>query len=131
MRPKSPKSTKSKLTELEGIIMDAIWTLEQASVRDVQDYLMETRPMARNTVQTMLCIMRDKGFLKSKRVDRADVYRPTITREKMNGNMLRDMVNQFFSGSARALVSQLLETEELDSAELKAIRKELNRHIND
>ena len=131
MRPKSIKSTKSKLTELEGIIMDAIWTLEQASVREVQEYLMETRPMARNTVLTMMGIMRDKGFLKSKRVDRADVYRPAITREKMSGHLLRDMVNQFFSGSASALVSQLLNTEKPDVDELKAIRKELNRHIKD
>ena len=128
MRSKSPKS---KLTELEGVIMDAIWTLEQATVRDVQEYLLKTRPMARNTVLTMMGIMRDKGFLKSKRVDRADVYRPTITREKMSGHLLRDMLNQFFSGSASALVSQLLDTEKPDANELKAIRKELNRHIKD
>ena len=126
-----PKSTKSTLTELESIIMDAIWTLEQATVREVQEYLKETRPMARNTVLTIMGIMRDKGFLKSKRVDRADVYRPAISREQMSGNLLRDMVNRFFSGSAHALVSQLLESEKLDTTELKAIRKELNRHIKD
>ena len=125
------KSSGHKLTELEGVIMEAVWTLEQATVRDVQEHLKKARPMARNTVLTMMGILRDKGFLASTRDGRTDVYRPTVSREQMSRRLLRDMMNRFFAGSARALVSQLIASEELDPEEIKAIRKDLNRRLKD
>lgn len=120
-----------KLTELEAVIMDAVWTLEQATVRDVQEHLKTARPMARNTVLTMMGILRDKGFLASTREGRTDLYRPTVSREQVSGSLLRDVMNRCFAGSARALVSQLLDSEDLDSKEIKAIRRELNRRLKD
>lgn len=125
------KPNTQKLTELEAVIMDAVWALEQATVRDVQEHLKEARPMARNTVLTMMSILRDKGFLISIREGRTDLYRPTVSREQVSGGLLRDVMNRFFSGSAHALVSQLLDSEDLDSEEIKAIRRELNRRLKD
>ena len=103
-----------KLTELESVIMDAVWELGEATVRDVQEHLKAARPMARNTALTMMGILRDKGFLRSVREGRTDLYRPTVSREQVSGGLLRDVMNRFFSGSAHALVSQLLDCEDLD-----------------
>lgn len=125
------KPATQKLTELESVIMDAIWELGQATVRDVQEHLQAARPMARNTVLTMMGILRDKGFLKSTRERRTDLYTPTVSREQVSGGLLRDMMQRFFSGSAYALVSQLLDCEDLDPEEIKAIRRELNRRLKD
>ena len=127
----STKRKTQKLTELESVIMDAVWELEQATVRDVQEHLKKTRPMARNTVLTMMGILREKGFLASTRDGRTDVYCPTVTREQVSGHLLHDVMNRFFEGSARALVSQLIASEELDPEEIKAIRKDLNRRLKD
>lgn len=124
-------SGQQRLTDLESVIMDAVWTLEEATVRDVQEHLQEDRPMARNTVLTMMGILRDKGFLSSTRDGRADVYRPTVTRAQMSRRFLDDLRTRFFAGSARALVSQLLESQELDPEEIKAIRREVNRRLKD
>lgn len=118
-----------KLTELEAVIMDAVWTLGEATVRDIQEHLQESRPMARNTVLTMMGILREKGFLVSSREGRKDLYRPAVSRELVSGHLLHDVMNRFFSGSAHALVSQLLDSEELDSEEIKAIRREVNRRL--
>jgi predicted transcriptional regulator len=125
------KPNTQKLTELESVIMDAVWTLEQATVRDVQERLKAVRPMARNTVLTMMGILRDKGFLTSTREGRKDLYRPTVSREQVSGHLLRDVMNRCFAGSAHALVSQLLDSEDLDTEEIKAIRRELNRRLKD
>jgi predicted transcriptional regulator len=126
-----PDPKTQKLTELESLIMNAIWTLEQATVRDVQVHLKPVKPMARNTVLTMMGILRGKGFLTSTREGRTDRYRPTVSREQMSGRLLHDMMIRFFSGSARTLVSQLLDTEELGPEEIKAIRREVDRRIED
>ena len=120
-----------KLTELEGVIMEAVWVLGRATVRDVQEHLSSARPMARNTVLTMMGILRDKGFLTSLREGRTDVYMPAVSREQVSRHSLDDVLSRFFGGSARALVSQLLQSEELDPEEIKAIRREVNRRIKD
>ena len=111
--------------------MDAVWSLEQATVRDVQERLRPVRPMARNTVLTMMRILRDKGFLVSRREGRKDLFSPAVSREQVSGHLLCDVMNRYFAGSARALVSQLLDSENLDSEEIKAIRKEVNRRLKD
>ena len=58
-----------------------------------------------------------------------DVYLPAISREQVSRRSLDDILSRFFGGSARALVSQLLDSEELDPEEIKAIRTELNRRL--
>lgn len=125
------KLAVQKLTELESVIMDAVWELGQATVREVQEHLREARPMARNTVLTMMGILRDKGFLQSTREGRTDLYTPTVSREQVGGGLLRDIMQRFFSGSAHAMVSQLLDCGDLDPEEIKAIRKEINWRLKD
>jgi predicted transcriptional regulator len=49
----------------------------------------------------------------------------------MSRRFLDDVLNRFFNGSARALVSQLLESEKLDPEEIKAIRRDVNRRIKE
>jgi BlaI family penicillinase repressor len=118
-----------KLTPLESIIMDAVWGRSEATVRQVRASLKSSRPMAYNTVLTMMRILRDKGFLTSQRQGRVDVYRPLISREHMAHRGLRELMHRFFAGSAKALVSQLLETESLNKAEIQAIREEINAKL--
>ena len=125
------KPAVQKLTELESVIMDAVWELGQATVRDVQEHLQAARPMARNTVLTMMGILRDKGFLVSTREGRADVYRPTVSRNQMSRHSLREVLDRFFGGSAFALVSQLLDSGDVGTEEIEAIRKEINRRLKD
>ncbi|MBN1556428.1 MAG: BlaI/MecI/CopY family transcriptional regulator [Phycisphaerae bacterium] len=116
----------TKLTPLESVIMDAVWELSKATVRQVRERLKSTKPMAYNTVLTMMRILRDKGFLVSRRQGRVDVYQPAVSKENVARRNLREILQRFFAGSARALVSQLLETESLDAKEIQAIREEIN-----
>ncbi len=123
------KRGTQRLTELEAVIMDAVWELGETTVRGVQEHLKPVRPMARNTVLTMMGILRDKGFLTSTRDGRTDLYRPAVSREQISGGLLRDVMNRFFAGSAYALVSQLLDSEQVNTEEIEAIRRELNRRL--
>ncbi|MFH0965050.1 MAG: BlaI/MecI/CopY family transcriptional regulator [Planctomycetota bacterium] len=120
-----------RLTPVEATIMDRLWALKQATVREVQEALSPTRPMAYNSVLTMMRILRDKGFLASKRDGRTDVYRPLVTRRQMGRRSLREVLDRFFAGSPPALVSQLLETEDLTVDQIKAIRREVNGRLRE
>jgi predicted transcriptional regulator len=123
------KSSDRKLTPLETLIMNALWDESPASVKQVRERLKSVKPMARNTVLTIMRILRDKGFLASEREGRADLYRPTVSREDVGRRSLGELIDSFFSGSAEALVSQLLDGQSLSDDELTAIRAELDRTL--
>jgi predicted transcriptional regulator len=125
----SKESTDRKLTPLETLIMNVLWDESPAAVKQVQERLQAVKPMAYSTVLTMMRILRDKGFLASKRQGKADLYRPTVTRETAGKRSLGEVIDSFFSGSAEALVSQLLDGQSLSDEELTSIRAELNRTL--
>ncbi len=63
--PRTPNDRR--LTTLETLIMNALWEESPAAVRQIQERLMRVKPMAYNTVLTMMRILREKGFLTSER----------------------------------------------------------------
>ena len=118
-----------RLTPLEILIMNVLWDESPAAVKQVQERLTAVKPMAYNTVLTIMRILRDKGFVVSEREGRSDLYRPVVTREDMGRRSLGEVIDSFFSGSAEALVSQLLDGQSLSDEELAAIRAELDRTL--
>ena len=118
-----------KLTPLETLIMNVLWDESPAAVRQVQERLTSVKPMAYNTVLTIMRILRDKGFVVSEREGRSDLYRPVVTREDMGRRSLGEVIDSFFSGSAEALVNQLLDGQSLTDEELTTIRTELDRTL--
>jgi len=117
------KSRPERLTPLESQIMDCVWDLQEATARQVKEGLNHTRPMAYTTVQTMMALLRDKGFLTSRRQGRADVYLPLVDRAAMGRRSLREVMDLFFSGSAATLVSHLVKLECVGEEEIEAMRR--------
>ena len=124
-------SESPKLTPLETLIMNVLWDESPAAVKQVQQRLNSVKPMAYNTVLTMMRILRNKGFLASEREGKADLYRPTVTREVIGRRSLGELIDSFFSGSAEALVSQVLDGQSLSDEELLAIRADLDKTLKD
>ena len=122
-------SRDKKLTPLETLIMNVLWDESPVAVKLVQQRFESSRPMAYNTVLTMMRILRDKGFLASERQGKADLYRPIVSRADAGGRSLIEVVDSFFSGSAEALISQLLASRAVSDAELKAIRTDLDKTL--
>ena len=123
------ESPDKKLTPLETLIMNALWDESPAAVKQVQGRLKSVKPMAYSTVLTMMRILRDKGFLVSERQGKADLYRPVVSRDDAGRRSLGEVIDSFFSGSAEALVSQLLDSRSLSDEALKAIRAELDKTL--
>jgi predicted transcriptional regulator len=120
-RPPSPT-----LTESERAILEVLWRLKKASVREVTDELAKTRPVAYTTVLTMLGILDKKGLVSYEAEGRAYIYQPVITRQEARSSALRHLIAQFFNGSPEVLAQHLLSEHELDWNELDELRRELN-----
>jgi predicted transcriptional regulator len=113
MRPR-----KTTLTDQELEIMKIVWDLDQATVRDVYEKLLEHRKIAYTTVMTLMKILETKGHLKKSSVERAYIYQPTKPKQQVIGGMVREFVNRVFNGSAEPLLLHLVEDEKLTEKEL-------------
>jgi predicted transcriptional regulator len=113
---------RSPLAEQELEIMKVVWDLENATVRDVYETLRKRRKVAYTTVMTMMNILAEKKLLKRTPQGRAYVYKAARPKKEIVTAMVRDFVGRLFDGSARPLLVQLVEDEQLTEQDLKQIR---------
>ncbi len=114
------------LTDAEARVMAVLWQRQSATVAEVVGAI-KKRPATYSTVQTILRILETKGYVAHEKVDRAFVYRPIVDQAQARRRALRHLVGRLFDGSPSLLVSNVLEDETIDAAELKRL-KELIEH---
>jgi BlaI family transcriptional regulator, penicillinase repressor len=118
-RPKSEHPT-----ELELEILKILWQRSPLAVRDVRDALAAAgRDLAHTTVITTLNVMTRKKYLRRSMEGKACLFEPRLTRESASQQMLGDVVRRVFDGSAKAVVLSLFDCAELDSTDLKELRR--------
>jgi BlaI family penicillinase repressor len=119
--------SQKRLSRLELKIMDALWKLGSASVREIQETLPEKGRPAHNTVQTMLTRLEAKNAVRRvKKISNAHIYEATVTRGATQ-RLLVDELLAFFGGRAAPLVSHLIESGQLTLQEVEEARKTLKR----
>ncbi len=121
------KKNSEQLTPLELDLMKILWETGPASVQEVLERLPRERDLAYTTVQTMLNVLYRKGRVERKLKERAYYYRPVLSRQKALGQMVGDLVDRVFSGSAESLVMNLLETRRLTPEKLARLNEMLDR----
>lgn len=118
-------------TELELEILKILWRDGPSPVRQVRDALADFRDLAYTSVMTIMSIMAKKGYLKRTRTGRSYTYAPRVTEGRITRGMLGDIVNRAFDGSALAVMLNLLETGDLDDAELEELRHLIDRRTKE
>jgi len=115
-----------QLTKAEEQIMQVLWNLEEASVKEVIALLPEPKP-AYNTVSTIVRILETKEFVDHKAVGRGFVYYPIIEKETYSNQSLHKLMNGYFNGSFKSMVSFFVKENKMDVKELESILKEVNK----
>ncbi|MCB1671139.1 MAG: BlaI/MecI/CopY family transcriptional regulator [Gammaproteobacteria bacterium] len=117
---------KTPLSRSERQLMEIVWDLEEASVAEINDVLNRERPVARNTVRTLLERMREKGWLNIRKQGRSFHYSPTVPREVNLGQRVAEMVDRSCGGSPEKLMMALLHYRGLSDEETARIRSLLD-----
>lgn len=115
------------LTEAETRVMNVLWARERATVAEVTAAMPRKPPVAYNTVQTILRILEDKGYVTHDQEGRAFVYRPILARRTARQRALGYLTRTLFEGSPGLLVASVLEDERLDRAEIERLKALLDR----
>jgi predicted transcriptional regulator len=112
----------SPLTTAQREIMEVVWECGEVTVSEVRDALERRRELARNTVQTMMVRLEQKGWLKHREDGRTFVYSAKAPRTVSLGAKVNQMVDRLFAGSPEELVTALIEYRGLTKEEAKRIR---------
>ncbi len=114
------------LTRAEEQIIRILWELGKASVKQIRERMPDPKP-AVNTVSTIVRILENKGFVSHEKQGRGYVYYPLVRKEEYTRFSLRNLVNHYFDGSFKNLVSFFARQEDLDVHELEEILNELRQ----
>jgi predicted transcriptional regulator len=117
-RPRSPT-----LTDAEARVMSVLWERQTASVADVVGALKKKKPVTYSTVQTILRILEEKGYVSHEKVARAFIYRPRVDERQARRRALKHLMTRLFNGSPSLLVLNVLEDEQIDADELNRLKK--------
>ena len=110
------------LTEAELPIMEVLWEKGVATVGEVAEGLSKDRPVAYNTVLTLMRILERKGYVQHTKDGRAFVYQPVVGRGEASRTAVRQLLNRFFNDSPELLVLNLLREENIDAQEIERLR---------
>ena len=115
---------KNKPTAAELEILDLLWEKQEATVRDIQQAINKRRPdTSYTTVLKTMQIMHEKGLVKRNEKGKAHIYKPARSQEQTQRNLVSDLLDKAFRGSALKLVQHVLETKPTSPEELAEIRR--------
>lgn len=113
-----------ELTRAEEEVMQILWKLEKAFVKDIIEHMPEPRP-AYNTVSTIVRILENKGFVDHKAYGKTHEYFPLISKDRYTRFYLNNVVRGYFNGSVHNLVSFFARDNKLSAADLEKLLEEL------
>ena len=114
------------LTKAEEQVMQALWKIEKGFLKDIIDGLANPRPHS-NTVATILKILVEKSFVGIETFGRLNQYYPLVQKNEYSSNSIDNLVDGYFDGSIKNVVSFMVEKKGLDVKDLELLLKELRK----
>lgn len=110
------------LSEAQMEIMNVVWDQGEVTLGDVWKTLSQNRQVARNTVQTLITRLVEKGWLSYHAEGKIFHYKAAAPRESTLKDVVKRLVDTAFKGSTEGLIMALLEEQSLDKDEVARIR---------
>ena len=117
-KPVTPRPTDTELA-----ILRVLWERGASTVRQVHETMSGERPTAYTTALKMLQIMTEKGLVRRDETDRTHVYQARLSEEQTQRQLVRDLLDRAFGGSATKMVMQALNAKRASAEEMIEIRK--------
>jgi predicted transcriptional regulator len=112
-----------KPTEVELELLRALWEKDSATVRELYEVISQQRTLGYTSVLKTLQIMTEKGLVERTEASKAHVYRAAASQEETQNQLLRDLSERLFAGSAAQLAMHALSMQPASEEELQEIRR--------
>lgn len=117
-------------TEGELELLRILWERGPSTVRDLHDQIGTRRPVGYTSVLKLLQIMTDKGLVEREESGKAHIYHPAASQNETQDQLLRDISERLFSGSAAQLALHALSLEPVNDHDLDALRTLIDQKRN-
>jgi predicted transcriptional regulator len=118
-----PRKPSLTLTGAELPLMEVLWQKRAVTVNEVAEGLPKVKPVAYNTVLTLLRILERKGYVRHTKDGRAFVYQAVVDRGQASRSAVRQLLSRFFHDSPELLVLNLLKDEAIDEREMERLKR--------
>jgi len=126
-----PRKKSKHPTELELAILKVLWEVSPRTVREVREAMSGAgRDLAHTSLITTLNVMFDKRYVKRTAASegRGYAFSPKVSRGDVSQNMVGELLERVFEGSAPALLLSLLENDQLNGADHGELRQAIERY---
>ena len=113
-----------QLTKAEEQVMQPLWNLGRAYLKDIMDSMPEPKPHS-NTVATILKILIDKGYISHEVHGRVHCYIPLISKDVYSTSSIKNLVDGYFEGSFTNVVSFMVKQDDLQLSDLELLLQQL------
>jgi predicted transcriptional regulator len=117
-----------ELTKAEEQIMQLLWELEKAFVKDIIEQIPEPKP-AYNTVSTIIRILEKKGFVGYKAYGKTHEYFPLVSRKDYTRSFMKNFMRNYFSGSFQEMVSFFAKEDNMSLSDLDELMEDVKRDL--
>ncbi|MCB0284849.1 MAG: BlaI/MecI/CopY family transcriptional regulator [Calditrichaeota bacterium] len=114
------------LTKAEEQVMQVLWKLEKAFLREVVEAMPNPKPH-QNTVATLLKILSEKEFVGIEVLNRHHQYYPLVSKEEYSKKSMKQLVKGYFEGSFSNVVSFLVKENNISVEELEGLLKQIKK----
>ena len=121
------RSKQSSPTGKELEILNVLWRIGAATVRQVNEQISKQQKTGYTTTLKLMQIMTDKGLLVRDGSNFQHIYKPAISQEKTQNKIVGDLLDKAFSGSAEKLVMRALSAKKVSAEELERIKQMLEK----
>lgn len=115
------------LTKAEEQIMQVLWKLQSAYLKDIIEALPQDPKPHSNTVATLLKILIEKGYVAHEVHGRNHHYSPAITKTEYTNGSITNLVQNYFDGSFADAVSFMLDKKKLKIKDLELLLSQLKK----
>lgn len=119
-----------ELTKAEEQIMQVLWDLDRAFVKEIIDRLPDPKP-AYNTVSTIVRILQDKEFVGHEAYGKSHCYYPLVDKNTYSRKFLKNFIGNYFQNSFSQMVSFFAREENIDLQELEKLLEEARNAQDD
>lgn len=113
----------AELGELERSILLVVWRRGSVTSDQVREEL--DRPLKSSTVRTVLRRLEEKGYLAHRIDDRAFIYRPVQSQQRVAGRAVKRIVDWFCEGSVEALLVGMVDSRMVGHRELQRLAERI------
>lgn len=119
---------KIHLTKAEEQIMQILWDMKTAIVKDIRNRFDDPKP-ARNTVSTVVRVLERKGFVGHKAFGNTHLYHPLVSKEEYSKSQLFGLMEGYFNNSFPALASFFAREKDLSLKDLEELLEDTKKEI--